>query len=128
MFQTGELQKYNLNSNGSFVGLVSYNPHADFKKNYARPISRNGVVEVLSIGRANYAALDEFITQSLTAYYQSIETKRKQDEKNRMLAEYQQLYYLWQTIYTAKQNQDIHLNAYYDDIIYRLYLLGYKKV
>ena len=126
MFHTGKLQKYNLTSNGSYVGLVSYNPNANFKNIYARPMYRNGAVEILSVGTINYAALDEFITKSLTAYYQSIETIKKQEEKNRMLVEYQQLYYLWQTISIAKQNNDVNLPAYYDDLIYRLYLLGYK--
>ena len=41
--------------------------------------------------------------------------------------EYQELYTLWQKIAEAKQNNDLNLNSYYDDLVYRLYLKGYRS-
>ena len=128
MFQTGELLKYNLTEQGRVVGVVSYNPRLNFKATYTRPFIRNKARVILSIGRVNYAALDEFIVASLTAYYQSINLAKKQEVKNSMVSEYQQLYYLWQTILNAKQNRDSNLPSYYDDLVYRLYLLGFKTI
>lgn len=128
MFQTGELQKYNLTDHNQYIGLIAYNPRVNFKTYFTRPFIRNGARELISVGKINYAVIDEFITKSLTAYYASIESQKSQDIKNQMIAEYQQLYYLWQTIYTAKQTNDIALSSYYDDIIYRLYILGFKNI
>ena len=43
------------------------------------------------------------------------------------MKEYNELYILWYTITQAKNTQNPNLNSYYDDLVYRLYLLGYKE-
>ena len=65
--------------------------------------------------------------QSLNDFYKHLNEGKDENLIRQRISEYQELYRLWQVILTAKQNGDININSYYDDLIYRLYLNGYKN-
>ncbi len=112
---------------GQVLGIVKINDKHDFKKQTKRPIKRNQGAVIVSLGRVNYALLDEFIMRSLNDYYSKINTCKDFEERKRRIAEYNTLYSLWYQVNVARQNQDFALNSYYDDIVYQLYLLGYHS-
>jgi len=64
---------------------------------------------------------------SLNHYYSTISSVKDQKEVNRRITEYNELYNLWYKVNVARQNHDLLLNSYYDDIVYKLYLLGYRN-
>lgn len=127
MFEKAELKSYNFLDNNKIIGLVNYNPQYNLKADLTRPFIRNGKRLIESIGRVNYQVLDNFIIQSLNDYYSKISLIKKEAERKKYLDEYGQLYFLWQKVTQAKQTNDINLNNYYDDLVYRLYLLGYRN-
>ena len=112
---------------GQVLGLVHINSKHDFSILTKRPIDKNKGMEVVSIGRVNYALLDQFIMQSLNDYYQKINQVKHEEERKQRIIEYNTLYQLWYQVNVAKQTNDLSLNSYYDDIVYRLYLLGYHS-
>ncbi len=114
-------------NNGIVKGIVNVNLQYNFKEKSERPIERNGQRQILSIGRVNYALLDTFIMASLNDYYAKINTTKKEEERAAIITEYNTLYGLWYRVNEAKRTQDSNLNSYYDDIVYRLYLLGYHN-
>jgi len=122
-----ELKTYHLTDRGNFIGEVHYNSEFNYTVSLTRPFVRNGARTLVSIGRVNYELLDQFIIQSLNDYYAKIMQIKDRDEMIRCINEYQQLFYLWQVIVQAKQNHDGNLNNYYDDLVYRMYLLGYRN-
>ena len=126
MFRSALKKELNLMEKGRKVGIIRINTNISFK-NTIRPIIRNKKREIISIGRVNYALLDQFIISSLNQYYSNIEKGKDQKEKNRKIREYNELYQLWYKVNVARQEQDLRINSYYDDIVYRLYLLGYKN-
>ena len=127
MFNEATLKKLLLSDSGKVIGIVSYNPEINFKEEYRRPFIRNGKVIVDSIGRVNYNMLDTFIVTSLNDYYSKIYLTKDEDKKNQNILTYQELYNMWQNVVKAKNMHDINLNAYYDGLLYRLYLLGYHN-
>ena len=108
-------------------GIIRVNQNFDFNEKTTRPFKRAKIREVLSVGRVNYERLDSFIINSLNDYYTKLNLVTKAEEKRRRTNEYNELYQLWYNINVARQNRDINLNNYYDDLVYRLYLLGYKS-
>ena len=112
---------------GQIIGKVYYNEKFPFAKEKARPFVRNKKMVIKSDGRVNYALLDQFVISSLTDYYQKISNIKDAEERAKQINEYQRLYYLWQKVMQAKQTNDINLNSYYDDIVYQLYLRGYRN-
>lgn len=112
---------------GQIIGKVYYNEKFPFSKEKARPFIRNKKMVIKSDGRVNYALLDQFVISSLTDYYQKISNNKDAEERAKQINEYQRLYYLWQKVMQAKQTNDINLNSYYDDIVYQLYLRGYRN-
>lgn len=112
---------------GKRIGKIYYNPKFLFKGNDAIPFTRNQKMILKSDGRVNYAVLDQFVITSLTDFYQKINNIKNEEEKSKQISTYQRLYYLWQRVMQAKQTNDINLNSYYDDIVYQLYLLGYRN-
>jgi len=127
VFQNIGINDMNFLDNGKVIGTVKKNKNISFKNSFIRPMVRNGKRIILSIGRVNYAFLDKFIMDSLNHYYANIQTTKDEKERNRRITEYNVLYQLWYKVNTARQNQDIMLNSYYDDIVYKLYLLGYHN-
>lgn len=112
---------------GKRIGKIYYNSKFLFKGNDAIPFTRNQKMILKSDGRVNYAVLDQFVITSLTDFYQKINNIKNEEEKAKQISTYQRLYYLWQRVMQAKQTNDINLNNYYDDIVYQLYLLGYRN-
>ena len=92
-----------------------------------RPFIHNGARSIISIGRVNYELLDSFIVNSLNNYYQNMNLTKNEETRKMQVANYQELYDLWQKVAIAKSNNDQNLNSYYDDLVYRLYLLGYRN-
>lgn len=127
MFEASELKQYQLFDQDKFIGLVRYNPDINYKERMMRPFIRCKLRIIESIGKVNYAYLDQFIMMALNDIYRHInEGKNEVEVKNRIM-EYQELYGLWQKVLVARQNRDFNINSYYDDLIYRLYLKGYKN-
>ena len=126
MFQTGELKNYDFLDQGTFKGRISVNSDFDFTQNFTRPFIRNKQRQIISIGKIDMAKLDNFIAGSLNDLFKRLQKKDTYEVMVKRNQEYQTLYALWQQIAVAKQNNDFALNAYYDDIIYRLYINGYK--
>ena len=127
MFNEATLKKLLLSDNGKAIGIVKYNPEINFNEEFRRPFIRNGKVIVDSIGRVNYNMLDTFIVNSLNDYYSKIYLTKDELKKNQNILTYQELYNMWQNVVKAKNAHDINLNSYYDDLVYRLYLLGYRN-
>lgn len=125
MFPTGELKEYNFTKNGNYIGQIHYNLNFPFTSEFGIPINRNGQREIVSIGRIDTKILDNFIITSLNNYYESINLSKSFEEKKTRTIEYQNLYYLWQKVTEAKNNDNYNINNYYNDIYYRLTLLGY---
>ena len=127
MFANAVKKELQFLDNGSVVGTVWLNTSFPFKNETKRPFERNLGREVVMIGRVNYALLDQFIIASLNDYYKKISDTKNMDEYNQKIVSYNELYQLWYRVNNAKQNNDISLNSYYDDIVYKLYLLGYHN-
>lgn len=127
MFANAVKKELQFLDNGSVVGTVWLNTSFPFKNKTKRPFERNLGREVVMIGRVNYALLDQFIIASLNDYYKKISDTKNMDEYNQKIVSYNELYQLWYRVNNAKQNNDISLNSYYDDIVYKLYLLGYHN-
>ena len=127
MFNNSELKAYNLTSDGKMIGIVRYNQEVIGKEEMTRPFIHNGARSIISIGRVNYELLDSFIVNSLNNYYQNMNLTKNEETRKMQVANYQELYDLWQKVAIAKSNNDQNLNSYYDDLVYRLYLLGYRN-
>ena len=127
MFQTSELKENQLFDGNVFKGLVFYNPKVSYLVNTARPFIRAPRRIVESIGRVNYQYLDQFIMKAMNDIYAHINEGKDLELRRKKIIEYQELYTLWQKIAVAKQNNDLNLNSYYDDLVYRLYLKGYRS-
>ena len=127
MFENIRYKELQWLDNGIQKGIVRVNQDFNFNKKTTRPFKRAKTREVLSIGRVNYEMLDSFILNALNDYYAKRNAATKTEEKRSMTKEYNDLYMLWYNINVARQNKDIQLNNYYDDLVYRLYLLGYKN-
>ena len=127
MFQSSELKVLQLFDGNRFCGMISYNPFIRYKTETTRPFVRNGKREILSIGRVNYAYLDNFIMKSLNDIYAHLNEGKDPELKRQKIVEYQELYALWQKITVARQNNDLNISSYYDDLVYRLYLKGYQS-
>ena len=127
MFQNPEYKDLQWLDNDLQKGSIHVNTDFDFKKPTIRPFDRTKKGTVLSIGRVNYGLLDNFIITSLNDYYQKGMLTKDEYKRNAFIKEYNELYILWYTINQAKNTQNPNLNSYYDDLAYRLYLLGYKE-
>ena len=127
MFQTSELKEYQLFDNQIYKGKIYFNPLIKNKGETTRPFIRNGLRKLISIGRVNYEFLDQFIIKSLNEIYTHINDTKDRDLVADKIRNYQELYSLWQKVILARQNNDLNVNNYYDDLLYRLYLLGYKN-
>lgn len=127
MFTNATQKELQWLDNGKTIGTVNVNTNYSVKGEFTRPFMRNKGCEILSIGRVNYALLDTFIIQSLNDYYAKINEAKDANDRNQRIIQYNELYQLWYRVNIAKQNHDIQLNSYYDDIVYRLYLLGYHN-
>ena len=127
MFQNSTMKELQLLDNGSFVGFVRRGKTYDFKKKSKRPFVRNGQRELLEIGFVDYEHLDKFIVNSMNDYYAGLNNCQTVEERDQRIKEYNDLYQLWYHINATKEQNDPNLNSYYDDILYRLYLLGYRS-
>ena len=127
MFQSSELKVLQLFDNNRFCFFLKYNPNIYHKIEMTRPFIRNGKREILSIGRVNYEFLDNFIRNSLNDIYAHLNEGKDPETKRQKIREYQELYALWQKIAVARQNNDLNISSYYDDLVYRLYLKGYQS-
>lgn len=127
MFENIRYKELQWLDGGIQKGIIRVNQNFDFNEKTTRPFKRSKTREVLSVGRVNYERLDSFIINSLNDYYTKLNLVTKAEEKRRRTNEYNELYQLWYNINVARQNRDINLNNYYDDLVYRLYLLGYKS-
>ncbi len=127
MFTNATQKELQWLDNGKPMGLLKVNTNISLQDEFTRPFIRNKGCEILSIGRVNYALLDTFIIQSLNDYYAKINEAKDANDRNQRIIQYNELYQLWYRVNIAKQNHDIQLNSYYDDIVYRLYLLGYHN-
>lgn len=127
MFSNATKKELQWLDNGRVIGIVRINEKFNFQNRTTRPFVRNSKREIISIGKVNYALLDNFIVNSLKDYYSKISMTKNQTEKNERTIKYNELYQLWYKVQSAKQTGDIQLNNYYDDIIYYLYLLGYHN-
>ncbi len=127
MFNNIHFKELQWLDNGVQVGIIKVNDSFSWKQKMIRPFKRVGVRTILSIGRVNYALLDNFIIASLNDYYTKMNAVTSSEKRAEFLKEYNDLYNLWYTINVAKQQNDPALNGYYDDLVYRLYLLGYKN-
>ncbi len=127
MFRSSTKRELQLLDNNVTVGIIRVNDHFDFNKKTVRPFVRNQKREVLMVGRVSYDVLDRFIIDSFNDFYKKISGTKNADEKRKKILEYNELYQLWYQVNQAKSSQDIRLNSLYDDVIYRLYLLGYQQ-
>ncbi len=127
MFQSSELKVFQFFDSNRFLGIIRYNPNIQYKTLMTRPFIRVGRREIVSVGRVNYAYLDTFIMKSLNDIYAHLNEGKDQELIRKKIIEYQELYALWQKIAIARQNNDLNISSYYDDLIYRLYLKGYQN-
>ena len=67
------------------------------------------------------------IRKSLNDIYAHLNEGKDLKLKRQKIVEYQELYALWQKVVMARQNNDLNISSYYDDLVYRLYLKGYQS-
>ncbi len=127
MFQYATSKSLQWLDNGIVKGILNINTNFDFKRKTKRPMERTNLRVVLSVGRVNYNLLDTFIMTSLNDYYKKMKDSKDENERNSRITEYNTLYQLWYYINEAKKRNDPYINSYYDDLVYRLYLLGYHS-
>ncbi len=127
MFAKFDLKTLELHDGNTFCGLVKYNAEK-MKAIFHRPIYRDNNPKMINkIGKRDYAIFDKFIVSALNDYYTRMNATTKDDEKNKMLENYNRLYGSWVILNQAKANNQYKImEDSYDEISYQLYLLGYK--
>lgn len=127
MFDKMKLTEWNFEEQGTSIGIVKANLPIFRTKTFADLLTRDqSVYFIEEIGRVNYAYLDQFIVKAFNDYYQKMNQGTK-EEIAKKVGEYQRLYQMWNFITQAKANHLPTLNNLYDDLIYELYMLGYKE-
>ena len=63
--------------------------------------------------------IDDAVTSARDVYKRQ---GKDQEVIRQKIVEYQELYALWQKIAVARENNDLQISSYYDDLLYRLYL------
>ncbi len=116
-----------LKDNEKLMGIIHIDPEANFNIKTTRPFIRCQRREIVGIGQINYPLLDRFIIASLNDYYSHIMEVTDQAQASIRASQYKELYQLWYKVNVAKTNKDVDINNYYDDLIYKLYLLGYQQ-
>lgn len=127
MFTNCDLKPFQLNDNQRVVGIVHVNEDVLQRKNLILPILRDMNPKlIIKVGKQDYQKLDIFISASLNDYYNRMNAA-VDEEKNRMIANYNQLYNSWTSLNAAKNNHnDMLMEEQYNSLSYQLYLLGYK--
>lgn len=127
VFSSVKLIEWNLSDRGKYIGTIKANMAKIKNQRFIRPFRREQrKLVVFQVGNVNYEYLDRFIIKAMNDYYQKINVGLKEEiaaKNNR----YVQLYQLWNAILEAKKNNASNLGTLYDDLIYELYVLGYKE-
>lgn len=127
MFYTSSDKELNLVLNGKVLGKIRYNSSYNYQEKTARPFTRPKLRMIEQVGRVDYTYLNNFISKSLNDYYQKMLQDTNLTTRNEKIKEYQELYFLWQKITQAIKIHDSNVSSYYDDLVYRLYLNGYRN-
>ena len=74
----------------------------------------------------DFNELDEFIKKSMNKIYTTL-NDGTDEEIERKKSDYKHLYEIWQSIELAKNNNSSNISDLYNDLIYALHVMGYKK-
>lgn len=119
--------KYKLNDDNYYLGKLIVSKFLDDVSKYKIPFNKINKQTLTKVGNGDYANFDNFIISSLNDYYTKLSTPSDLETKEKMLETYTNLYSLWSSICTKKEENDItELNNLYNKISYGLYLIGYS--
>ncbi len=127
MLEKLKLTLWSLEDFGSEIGLVKAN--FDYLKNnkVASVFEKDGkIYELVQVGNEDYDKLDKFIKLSMNKFYESLE-EGTEEESEQKKSDYRNLYEIWQSIMMAKENNQANIGDLYNDLVYALYMLGYKE-
>ena len=127
MFEKLKLSEWLLEDYGSEYGLIKAN--YDFlKDNQVANVftKENNLYELVQVGYMDFNELDEFIKKSMNKIYTTL-NDGTDEEIERKKSDYKHLYEIWQSIELAKNNNSSNISDLYNDLIYALHVMGYKK-
>lgn len=127
MLEKLKLTEWILEDFGSEVGIVKANFHFLKENKLANIFTKNKeTYELMQVGQMDFTKLDNFIKKSMNDFYNSLE-KGSEEEQTRKKRDYKHLYEIWQSIVLAKKENSSNLSNLYSDLVYALYMMGYKK-
>lgn len=127
MFEKLKLSEWLLEDYGSEYGLIKAN--YDFlKDNQVANVftKENNLYELVQVGYMDFNELDEFIKKSMNKIYTTL-NDGTDEEIERKKSDYKHLYEIWQSIELAKNNNSSNISDLYNDLVFALHMMGYKK-
>ena len=127
MFEKLKLSEWLLEDYGSEYGLIKAN--YDFlKDNQVANVftKENNLYELVQVGYMDFNELDEFIKKSMNKIYTTL-NDGTDEELERKKSDYKHLYEIWQRIELAKNNNSSNISDLYNDLVFALHMMGYKK-
>ena len=127
MFEKLKLSEWLLEDYGSEYGLIKAN--YDFlKDNQVANVftKENNLYELVQVGYMDFNELDEFIKKSMNKIYTTL-NDGTDEEIERKKSDYKHLYEIWQSIELAKNNNSSNISELYNDLVFALHMMGYKK-
>lgn len=127
MFEKLKLTEWTLEDFGSELGIVKAN--FDYLKDHKMAnicVKNNNNYEVVQIGYMDFEDLDNFIKKSMNSFFETL-NEGTIEEIERKKSDYKHLYEIWQSIQIAKNNKSSNIDDLYNDLIFALHMMGYKK-
>ena len=127
MFEKLKLSEWLLEDYGSEYGLIKAN--YDFlKDNQVANVftKENNLYELVQVGYMDFNELDEFIKKSMNKIYTTL-NEGTDEEIEIKKSDYKHLYEIWQSIESAKNNNSSNISELYNDLVFALHMMGYKK-
>ncbi len=127
MFEKLKLTEWILEDFGSELGVIKANYNFLKENKVANIFTKNkDTYEVVQVGYMNFEELDHFIKVSMNKFYENLDFGTE-EEKARKKSDYKHLFEIWQNIVKAKETNSQNLSDLYNDLVYALHMLGYKK-
>ena len=127
MFEKLKLTEWILEDFGSELGLVKANYDYLKDNQVANVFTKNKeLLEVVQIGNLDFDELDAFIKKAMNSFYTTLNDGTI-EEIERKKSDYKHLYEIWQSIELAKNNNSSNISDLYNDLVFALHMMGYKK-
>ena len=127
MFEKFKLSEWLLEDYGSEFGVVQAN--YDFLKNNQLGnifVKDNTKYELLQVGNMDFKEVDAFIKKAMNSFYATLNSGTE-EEIERKKSDYKHLFEIWESINLAKKNNSSNLSDLYNDLLFALHMMGYKR-